>query len=91
MRRWGQIAEPKSDKWCMDIAKKVYRPDIYAIAAKELIEEGKMTTDMFPDFVTEDGYKAPQTHFIDNITFDGKQPNAYLEKFSIGLKPDQTL
>ena len=41
MRRWGQIAEQKPDSWYMDIAKKVYRPDIYAEAAKELIAEGK--------------------------------------------------
>lgn len=91
MRRWGQIAEPKSDQWFMDIAKKVYRPDIYAEAAKELIAEGKMTADMFPDFSTEDGFRAPQTHFIDNITYDGKKPNEYLTKFKIGLKPDQQI
>jgi nitrate/nitrite transport system substrate-binding protein len=91
MRRWGQISEPKSDQWFMDIAKKVYRPDIYATAAQALIEEGKMSADMFPDFSTEDGFKAPQKHFIDDITYDGKQPNAYLEKFSIGLKPDQEI
>ena len=35
MRRWGQIAEPKSDDWFMETAKKVYRPDIYAKAAQE--------------------------------------------------------
>ena len=32
MRRWGQISEQKSDDWYKDIAKKVYRPDIYAQA-----------------------------------------------------------
>ena len=36
-------------------------------------------------------FKAPQKHFIDNITFDGKQPNAYLEKFPIGLKDKDTI
>jgi nitrate/nitrite transport system substrate-binding protein len=86
MRRWGQISEKKSDKWYMDIAKKVYRPDIYTIAAKELIAEGKMKAGEFPDFVKESGFKAPQKHFIDNIVYDGSKPNAYLEKFSIGLK-----
>jgi nitrate/nitrite transport system substrate-binding protein len=91
MRRWGQIAEPKSDQWFMDIAKKVYRPDIYAEAAKELIAEGKMTADMFPDFATEDGFRAPQTHFIDNITYDGTKPNEYLKKFNIGLKPEDQI
>lgn len=89
MRRWGQIAEAKPDSWYMDIAKKVYRPDIYAVAAKELIEEGKIAASAFPDFASESGFKAPQTEFIDNITFDGTQPNAYLEQFPIGLKGDQ--
>jgi nitrate/nitrite transport system substrate-binding protein len=89
MRRWGQIAEPKADSWYMDIAKQVYRPDIYAIAAKELIEEGKLAASDFPDFDSETGFKAPQTEFIDSITFDGTQPNAYLEQFPIGLKGDE--
>jgi nitrate/nitrite transport system substrate-binding protein len=86
MRRWGQISEPKSDDWYKALAKKVYRPDIYAIAAKELLEEGRVNAKDFPDFVTESGYRSPQKHFIDNIVYDGSQPNAYLEKFSIGLK-----
>lgn len=86
MRRWGQIAEQKPDSWYMDIARKVYRPDLYAEAAKELIAEGKMQADQFPDFAKEDGFRAPQTHFIDNVTYDGHQPNDYLKKFNIGLK-----
>jgi nitrate/nitrite transport system substrate-binding protein len=86
MRRWGQISEPKSDDWYKDLAKKVYRPDIYASAAKELINEGKVKAKDFPNFVSESGYRAPQKHFIDNIVYDGSQPNAYLDKFSIGLK-----
>ena len=55
MRRWGQISEPKSDSWYKDLAKKVYRPDIYASAAKELIEEGKVNAKDFPDFTSESG------------------------------------
>jgi len=86
MRRWGQISEAKSDDWYKALAKKVYRPDIYATAAKELIKEGLVKTKDFPEFATELGYRAPQKHFIDNIVYDGTQPNAYLEKFSIGLK-----
>ena len=86
MRRWGQIAEQKPDSWYMDIARKVYRPDIYAIAAGELIAEGHLEPSDFPDFETEDGFKEPQTQFIDDITFDGRKPNEYLEKFKIGLK-----
>jgi nitrate/nitrite transport system substrate-binding protein len=91
MRRWGQIAEPKADSWYMDMAKKVYRPDIYAMAAKELIAEGKLPPSAFPDFETETGFKPAQTEFIDSITFDGTQPNAYLEQFPIGLKGDTVI
>ncbi len=91
MRRWGQISEPKSDDWYKDLAKKVYRPDIYAAAAKELIQEGKVKAKDFPDFVSESGYRAPQKHFIDNIVYDGSQPNAYLDKFTIGLKSKDIL
>ena len=86
MRRWGQIADYKPDSWYMDIAKKVYRPDIYAQAAKELIAEGKLKASEFPDFAKETGYRAPQKEFIDNVTYDGRQPNAYLSKLKIGLK-----
>jgi nitrate/nitrite transport system substrate-binding protein len=91
MRRWGQIAEHKPDSWYMDIAKKVYRPDIYAIAAQELIAEGHMDAADFPDFATEDGFKAPQTQFIDGVTYDGRKPTEYLEKFNIGLKAGDRL
>jgi nitrate/nitrite transport system substrate-binding protein len=91
MRRWGQIAEPKSDDWFIETAKKVYRPDVYAQAAMALIEEGKVQASQFPDFATETGFKAPQSEFIDNITYDGTKPNEYLEKFDIGLKAEQVL
>ena len=91
MRRWGQIAEYKPDSWYFETAKKVYRPDIYAKAARELIAEGKMSAADFPDFAREDGFRDPQTQFIDGITYDGTKPNAYLEQFSIGLKGDTKL
>mgnify|MGYP000013481778 FL=1 len=91
MRRWGQISESKPDSWYMDIAKKVYRPDIYTQAAKSLIAEGKISADEFPDFASEDGFKPPQSEFIDNVTYDGRKPNEYLSKFPIGLKDGDTL
>ena len=50
-----------------------------------------MTADDFPDFATETGYRAPQTEFIDGVTFDGTKPNAYLKSFPIGLKGDEVL
>ena len=86
MRRWGQISEYKPDSWYDKIARSVYRPDIYAKAARELIAEGKMKASDFPDFGKESGYRKPQTGFIDGITYDGKKPNAYLQQFKIGLK-----
>ncbi|MGF1547125.1 MAG: CmpA/NrtA family ABC transporter substrate-binding protein [Thiotrichales bacterium] len=86
MRRWGQIAEGKSDSWYDEIARSVYRPDIYQKAAAALIAEGKFKATDFPDFAQETGYKPPQSEFIDGVTYDGTQPNAYLEQFKIGLK-----
>jgi nitrate/nitrite transport system substrate-binding protein len=86
MRRWGQIADSQDDEWYMNVAKEVYRPDIYQQAAEALVEDGALTSKDFPDFKSEDGFRAPQKHFIDNIVYDGTKPNAYLEKFSIGLK-----
>ncbi|MCO4784748.1 CmpA/NrtA family ABC transporter substrate-binding protein [Marinomonas atlantica] len=91
MRRWGQIAEGKSDEWYMETAKDVYRPDIYAQAANSLIEDGLMMASEFPDFETEDGFKPPQEGFIDGKVYDGKQPNEYLKKFAIGLKGDEQI
>ncbi len=88
MRRWGQISEPQSDDWYKEVAADVYKPEIYAVAAKELIEEGLLAADEFPDFDSESGFKPEQTEFIDGISFDGSKPNEYLEKFTIGLKDE---
>lgn len=86
MRRWGQISEHKSDAWYDETAKSVYRPDIYSIAAKALIDEGKLLTTEVPDLMKETGYKSPQKEFIDGVTYDGTKPNDYLKQFAIGLK-----
>ena len=86
MRRWGQISEYKSDSWYLDMAKKVYRPDLYAEAAKDLIAEGKAKAIDFPDFASESGFKPPQKEFIDGVPYDGTKPNDYLAQFPIGLK-----
>ncbi|HEU0201011.1 MAG TPA: CmpA/NrtA family ABC transporter substrate-binding protein [Burkholderiaceae bacterium] len=86
MRRWGQIADAKPDAWYLDTAKKVYRPDVYMEAAKELIAEGKAKEGDFPK---TDGFGAGQSGFIDGVTFDAKKPNEYLNKFKIGLKGNQ--
>lgn len=86
MRRWGQIAEDKSDEWYADTAKAVYRPDLYLGAAKKLIEDGVIPSESVPE---TDGYKEPQSGFIDGVTYNGKAPNAYLAEFTIGLKKGQ--
>jgi nitrate/nitrite transport system substrate-binding protein len=91
MRRWGQIAEAKSDDWYFEIAKKVYRPDIYSQAAEALIAEGLANAGEFPEFASETGFRPPQTEFIDGITYDGSKPNAYLDSLPIGLKGDEVL
>jgi len=91
MRRWGQIPEAKPDNWYADMAKQVYKPEVYRQAAEELIAEGKMKASDFPDFAKETGYKAPDNKFIDGITYDGHKPNDYLKQFPIGLKGDQKL
>ena len=88
MRRWGQISEPKSDDWYKETAASVYRPDIYQLAAEDLIAEGYMSSEEFPDFESESGFKPPQTEFLDDVTYDGSQPNAYLESLTIGLKEE---
>jgi nitrate/nitrite transport system substrate-binding protein len=86
MRRWGQISDHKPDSWYMDVAKKVYRPDIYAQAAKALIAEGKLKSGEFPNFSKETGFKPAQSDFIDKVMYDGTKPNDYLKRFNIGLK-----
>lgn len=86
MRRWGQIADDKTDQWYFDTAKAVYRPDLYLAAAKKLVESGDIPASSVPE---TDGYKGAQDGFIDGISYDGKQPNAYLAKFKVGLKKGQ--
>ncbi|EGR2795476.1 nitrate ABC transporter substrate-binding protein [Vibrio navarrensis] len=91
MRRWGQIESEKPDAWYMDIAKQVYRPEIYQQAAQALIEEGRLSAEDFPDFAHETGFRPAQTHFIDHLVYDGTQPNQYLKQFAIGLKGSDKL
>jgi nitrate/nitrite transport system substrate-binding protein len=88
MRRWGQISEDQSDQWYFDTAKAVYRPDLYLAAASKLVEDGVIPAGSVPE---TDGFRAPQSGFIDGITYDGKKPNEYLGKFAIGLKQGQTV
>ena len=91
MRRWGQISDHKEDGWYDEIAKSVYRPDIYLKAAMMLVEEGHVEKKDFP--WDSDGYKAPTpaADIIDGITYDGTKPNAYIDSLTIGLKSKQVI
>jgi nitrate/nitrite transport system substrate-binding protein len=84
MRRWGQIGEPKPDAWYHETARRVYQPEIYLTAARELLAAGELTRDEVP--WESDGYRAPTAEFIDGIRYDGKKPLEYLTKHQIGLK-----
>ncbi len=89
MRRWGQIPDAKPDAWYLDTAKKIYRPDVFVEAAKQLMAEKKANAADF-DFAS-DGFRAPTKEFIDGIEFDGRKPNAYIEKLTVGLKGQQKI
>ncbi|WP_299567627.1 CmpA/NrtA family ABC transporter substrate-binding protein [uncultured Sulfitobacter sp.] len=91
MRRWGQIAEPKTDEWFVDTAKEVYRPDVYLQAARLLVDEGMASEADFP--WDSDGFKTPTPaeDVIDGIAYDGRMPNAYLKSLPIGLKGQQMI
>ena len=89
MRRWGQIPGRKTDAWFEETAKSVYRPEIYLKAARMLVDEGLANEADFP--WDTDGYKPATAGFIDGVEYDGRAPNAYLEKLSIGLKGAQTV
>ncbi len=81
MRRWGQIAEPKPDDWYDQLAKKVYRPDIWLKAAHLLVKAGYLSETDIPQ---TDGYKPASGDFIDGAVYDGRKPNEYLKQFKIG-------
>ena len=91
MRRWGQIAEPKPDSWYEEVAKSVYKPEIYLEAARMLVDEGLANEADFP--WDSDGYKAPTPaeDVIDGIPYDAHTPNAYLDSLPIGLKGEQVV
>jgi nitrate/nitrite transport system substrate-binding protein len=82
MRRWGQIAAAHPDSWYEETARAVYKPDVYRAAAAALVADGELAA---ADVPTTDGYKPPDDHFIDGVTYDGRKPNEYLGKFAIGI------
>ncbi len=91
MRRWGQIDEPKPDEWYMDIARKVYRADIYEQAARSLIADGTLEASDFPDFAKDNFERPHQGELIDGVPFTPRTPNAYIDSFAIGLKGESRI
>lgn len=89
MRRWGQIDDAHDDAWYDATAKSVYKPSIYLEAARMLVEEGLANETDFP--WDTDGYRGPQSEFLDEIVYDGRTPNAYLESLAIGLKQGESV
>jgi nitrate/nitrite transport system substrate-binding protein len=89
MRRWGQIPDAKPDAWYLETAQKIYRPDVFAEAVKQLLAEKKANAADFN--LASDGFRAPTKEFIDGIEYDGRKPNAYLEKLALGLKGQQKI
>jgi nitrate/nitrite transport system substrate-binding protein len=83
MRRWGQLAEPKPDAWYDATIRTIYRPDVWRAAAERLVSEGRLAR---ADVPQTDGYAPPDVGFIDGVSYDGRQPNAYLRSLAIGLK-----
>ncbi|MEM0897569.1 MAG: CmpA/NrtA family ABC transporter substrate-binding protein [Verrucomicrobiota bacterium] len=89
MIRWGQITEMKTDSWFDEMAKKIYRPDIYMKAVEELIDDGEFEKEDFAaayEAFETGGYKPPTDEFIDGNSYDAKKPNDYIKSFEIGLK-----
>ena len=85
MRRWGQLDESKPDSWYIEQAKRIYRPDIYREAFERLIAEGKVAAADLPA-ADKDWHVVEGARFIDGVTFDPQQANAYLQSFEVGLK-----
>lgn len=83
MRRWGQLTSAQPDEWYDATARSVYRPDIYRNAAAALVESGILAASDIPE---TDGYKDPDSGFLDGVTYDGRRPNDYLNGLTIGLK-----
>jgi nitrate/nitrite transport system substrate-binding protein len=90
MRRWGQIPDAKPDDWYMQTAARVYRGDLYAQAAQSLIDDGVMNASDFPDFDAENFERPFQGELIDGVPFTPREPNAYIDRFDIGLKGTET-
>ncbi len=84
MRRWGQIPEARPASWYHETVRRIYLPEVYLAAARELLAAGHITESEAP--WETDGYKAPTSDFIDGIPYDGRDPIGYLGRHAIGNK-----
>ena len=48
--------------------------------------EGLMSSEDFPNFEAESGFRPADGNFIEGVVFDAREPNAYLREFAIGHK-----
>jgi nitrate/nitrite transport system substrate-binding protein len=65
MRRWGQIAESKPDRWYDETIRKIYLRDIWREAAQRLVADGVLKA---VDLPTTDGYRPPGTSSTGSAT-----------------------
>ena len=83
MKRWGQITGDMPNEWYHSKIKEIYKPEIWLKAANLLLEQGVLQKNEIPQ---TDGYKPATAQFIDQMVYDGKKPNEYINSFKIGLK-----
>lgn len=84
MRRWGQVSDAHPDSWYRDVVARVFRPDLYLEAARRVVHDGNADESEFP--WDSDGYRPPTDRNIDRVPFDGRRPNEFLGRLTIGLK-----
>ena len=89
MRRWGQIAEAQAGRVVSSRRRRrciartsICRPRSCWSRRRKAKQE---------DFRGERRLSRADEGFIDGIEYDGRKPNAYLEKFAIGLKGQQKI
>ena len=84
MRRWGQITDAKPDSWYAEVAKKVYRPDLYLEAAQAAGRRRQGEEGGLP--LGQRRLSRADRRVHRQVSYDGRKPNAYIDKLEIGLK-----
>ncbi|TVP79962.1 MAG: nitrate ABC transporter substrate-binding protein, partial [Puniceicoccaceae bacterium] len=76
----------KPAEWYLETARQVYLPEVYLDAARRLLAEGHIEEADVP--WDTDGFRPPTDEFIDDITFDARDPIGYLNAHEIGNKDE---